>query len=186
MTIRAAIPVLALILAPLLAAPAMAQKPPPAGEEAVRCDYLDGRNGGPGTVNALAYRAVIRDGRVAVLLLELPGNRTSRTELVPGPRPGLSVRLTAFQRPGSGAWSTVFNHATLSAEGEVAMETYIGETDRPGAAPALNWYRLRCPAGAAEQAAPGGAPGPAPGAAPGASPETPSGAAPGSAPDRKG
>ncbi|WP_338664221.1 hypothetical protein VQH23_03450 [Pararoseomonas sp. SCSIO 73927] len=184
MTIRAAIPALTLAstlastLALLPATPATAQKPPPAGEEAVRCDFLDGRNEGPGTVAALGYQAVIRDGRVAVLTLELPGNRTGRTELVPGPRPGLSVRLTAFQLPNSGPWSTVFNHATLSPEGEVHVETYLGRTDRPGAPPMLNWYRLRCPVGAAQ--------GTSPGSSPGTPPAGPPGSSQGAPPDRKG
>jgi len=162
---------LALLTGLLLVTPALAQKPEPApappgaggaAPEAVACTYLEGRNR-PGTIEATAYRVVVRDGRAAAVLLELPGNRSSRTELSPGPRPGQSVRLTAFQRAGSGAWETVFNAAVLAPDGTLTMETYLGATDRPGAPPAVNWYRLRCPA---PDPSPAPAPAPAPTPAP--------------------
>ena len=215
MTLRAAllVPLLALPLLP--AAPVLAQTkggPAPAAPvptlpdlppDLVPCTRLEGVTADPNAREAERTRAVLRDGRVATIVLDLPGGRTTRTDLTPGRRDGTSVRLLAFPRPAApgapastppaGAWNTVFNLATVGPDGTILVETWLGYTDRPAAPPVHNWYRLRCEAGAAPATVPPAAlpavppPGPPSARAPSGTPAGPlPGPPPGPRPGGKG
>ncbi|WP_426959600.1 hypothetical protein [Muricoccus radiodurans] len=193
-------PALSLALAAaLLAVPALAQvkgggpaptAPTPAAppgptlpNDLVSCTRIEGQSAGPNTIEAVGYRMSIRDGRLAVGVLDLPGNRTTRTDFHPHREPGVSVRLTAFPRANnnpSAGYSLVFNRAAVEPGGTVLVETWLGGTDRPADPPVVNWYRVRCdmPGGAA--------PAPGPTATPGAPPGGFTGARPGANAGRKG
>lgn len=128
---------------PILAS-VLALLPSVAGAQALMpCQRVDGSNA-PGVMPATAYEVLVEDGIVRRAVLTLQNGNRSTTDFTPsGPR--VSVRLIGFPaRDAPGQVHLAFNRAFVQQDGTLFFETWFrGPQD---AAPAYNWYRLRCQA----------------------------------------
>ncbi|WP_198377954.1 hypothetical protein [Neoroseomonas rubea] len=118
--------------------------PAAAGAQAlVPCQRVDGSNA-PGVMPATAYEVLVEGGTVRRAVLTLQNGNRSTTDFAPS-SPGVSVRLASFPvRDAPGQVHLAFNRAFVQQDGTLFFETWFrGPQD---AAPAYNWYRLRCQA----------------------------------------
>lgn len=116
--------------------------PAAAGAQALLpCQRVDGSNA-PGVMPASAYEVLVEGGVVRRAVLTLQNGTRSTTEFTPSGA-GVSVRLTSFPaRDAPGQAHLVFNRSFVQQDGTLFFETWFrGPQD---AAPAYNWYRLRC------------------------------------------
>lgn len=134
MRIRFLCPALALLAVP---AAAWAQTPR-------TCELLEASTR-PGIMPATAYAAVIEGGALRRVVLTLANGQRTTTDFTPMTG-GVSVRLITFPDPRDATRVTaVFNRAVVGEDGTVLVETWLRQAGE--AAPAHNFYRLRCPTG---------------------------------------
>jgi hypothetical protein len=129
------------MIAPLFG---LALLPSVAGAQALLpCQRVDGSNA-PGVMPATAYEVLVEDGTVRRAVLTLQNGNRSTTDFAPSGQ-GVSVRLASFPaRDAPGQVHLAFNRAFVQPDGTLLFETWFrGPRD---AAPAYNWYRLRCQA----------------------------------------
>ncbi|MBR0679769.1 hypothetical protein GXW74_04675 [Roseomonas eburnea] len=125
----------------LLALPVAAQ-----GQALVACEPLEATSR-PGIMPTRAYAVEIEGGTLRRMVLTLANGQRSTTEFMPMSG-GVSVRLITFPDPRDATRVTaVFNRAVVSPDGTVLVETWLRQAG--DAAPAHNFYRLRCPLGGA-------------------------------------